>query len=105
MAQRTRGHAENDDERTRDVLRVVERVAPNLRKLRLKAALTQEGLAEAAGIDATYVQRLERGVPANITIAVLGALARALDVDVAKLLRPAKPVERPIGRPPLRRRR
>ena len=103
MPLRSRGH-ENPVLRANDVLSVVGRIAPNLRKLRLAATMTQEGLAEAAGIDTSYVQRLERGAPANITVAVLGALARALQVDVVKLLRPVKAAARPVGRPRTKRR-
>jgi DNA-binding XRE family transcriptional regulator len=71
MPLRSSGHDGNDAQRTSDVLTVVERLAPNLRKLRRAAKMTQEGLAEAAGIDASYVQRIERGVPVNATVAVV----------------------------------
>lgn len=91
--------------RKRDVAAVVERLAPNLRRLRLVAGLTQEQLAEVAAVDVSYVQRVERGVAVNVTIAVLGAFARALVVDVVRLLRPGKPQPRAPGRPRSTRRR
>ena len=100
MVRRTQGHDDDADQREADVLCVVERLAPNVRRLRRAAGMTQEALCEAAGVDVSYIQRLERGVPANVTIAVLGSLARALEVDVAKLLRPARVAVRPNGRPP-----
>jgi transcriptional regulator with XRE-family HTH domain len=48
-----------------------------VRRLRLRAGLTQENLAELAGLDHTYVQAVER-VRTNFTIEVLVALADAL---------------------------
>ena len=99
MPRRTRAHEDDDQLRQQDIALVVARLAPNVRKLRIAAGFTQESLAEQAGIDVSYVQRLERGVPANVTIAIIGALARALGVDVAKLLRVARPLVRNVGRP------
>jgi transcriptional regulator with XRE-family HTH domain len=99
MPRRTRGHEDDEELRERDIAIVVARLAPNVRKLRIAARLTQERLAEEAGIDVSYVQRLERGVPANVTIAIVGALARALGADVSKLLRATRPVIRNVGRP------
>jgi NAD(P)-dependent dehydrogenase (short-subunit alcohol dehydrogenase family) len=46
-------------------------VARNLRRLRVKRGLAQEALAADAGIDRTYVSRLERGLE-NPTVAMLG---------------------------------
>jgi transcriptional regulator with XRE-family HTH domain len=43
-------------------------VARNIRRLRLERGLTQEALAVDAGIDRTYVSRLERGLE-NPTVA------------------------------------
>lgn len=45
------------------------------------------------------LQRIERGVAANVTITILGALARALAADVAALLRPTRTMTRNVGRP------
>jgi transcriptional regulator with XRE-family HTH domain len=47
--------------------------------------LTQEGLAAKAGIDSKYVQDIERG-EANPTLAMLVAIAKALDLTLAELL-------------------
>ena len=55
-------------------------VARNIRRLRVARALSQEDLAVDAGIDRTYVSRLERGLE-NPTVAVLEKLARALGDD------------------------
>ena len=71
-------------------MEAVRRVAWNLRRLRVARGVAQEALADFAGVDRTYVSRLERAKE-NPTIAVLDKLARALEVDVIELL--AVPVE------------
>ena len=57
-------------------------VSWNLRRLRVAQGLSQEALAVDAGIDRTYVSRLERNME-NPTVAVLERVARALKVDIA----------------------
>ncbi len=59
--------------------------AQNLRGLRKQRGLSQEDLADEAGIDRTYVSSLERGVY-NATIPMIERLAKALDVEPAALL-------------------
>jgi transcriptional regulator with XRE-family HTH domain len=61
-------------------------VARNIRRLRLERGLSQEALAFDAGIDRTYVSRLERGRE-NPTVAVLEKLARALSSNIDELFR------------------
>ena len=73
-----------------------------MRRLRDRKRLTQETLAERAGIEPRYVQQVERG-KTNLTVAILVALARALSVDPRRLLRPSRPVPPRKGRPPKRR--
>ena len=73
-------------------------VAGNTKRLRLKHAWTQEALAEKAGLEARYVQEIERA-KTNMTLAVFLDLATALGVHPRVLLneaemKPAKP-----GRP------
>ena len=53
-------------------------VARNLRRLRVRKALSQEQLAVDAGVDRSYMSRLERGLE-NPTVAVLERLAAAVD--------------------------
>jgi transcriptional regulator with XRE-family HTH domain len=48
--------------------------------------LSQEMLAVDAGIDRTYVSRLERGLE-NPTVAVLEKLARAFSSNIEELFR------------------
>ncbi len=57
-------------------------VARNLRRLRVARALSQENLAVDAGVDRTYVSRLERAME-NPTVAVLERLSKALDAEIA----------------------
>jgi transcriptional regulator with XRE-family HTH domain len=61
-------------------------VARNIRRLRVARALSQEMLAVDAGIDRTYVSRLERGLE-NPTVAVLEKLARAFSSNIEELFR------------------
>ena len=79
-------------------------VARNLRKLRVQERLSQEALAVDAGIDRTYVSRLERGLE-NPTVSVLSRLAKALnakidDFFVATALNEPRPNPLPSGRRP-----
>jgi transcriptional regulator with XRE-family HTH domain len=64
---------------------VREIVARNLRLARQRAGVSQEALAEMAGIDRTYVSGIERGVR-NPSIEVLAKFAHALGVSTASLL-------------------
>lgn len=56
----------------------------NLRRLRVAEGLSQERLALEAGIDRSYVGRVERGTE-NVTVATLEAFAAVLQVNVAAL--------------------
>jgi len=71
----------------------------NLRRMRERAGLTQEQTAERAGVDVTYVQKLERK-GANVTLKALVSIAVALGCGVGDLLAPSGPVaKRRPGRP------
>lgn len=59
--------------------------AQNLRRLRLKAELSQEALADLAEIDRTYVSALERGVY-SASLDTIEKLAQALAIPPEKLL-------------------
>ncbi|HTF98583.1 MAG TPA: helix-turn-helix transcriptional regulator [Cellvibrio sp.] len=60
--------------------------ASNVRRLRLEAGLSQEALAELAGVHRTYVGMLER-CEKNVTIYNIERIARALRVEACELLR------------------
>ena len=80
---------------------VVAYVAANVRRLRVAGHLTQEGLAETAGLSAIHLRRIEAG-KADLRVTMLVRLAVALGCEPWRLLRPAAPVERRAGRPPAR---
>ena len=61
-------------------------MAVNVVRLRKAGGLTQEELAERAGLSARYVSSIERGV-VSASVTVLGRVARALDVDPCELIR------------------
>lgn len=71
--------------RPRESARV--RFAQNLKLRRLELELSQEGLAEIAGLHRTYVGSVERA-ERNISIDSMERLATALRVDVVQLLLP-----------------
>jgi transcriptional regulator with XRE-family HTH domain len=59
--------------------------ATNVRRRRLELGLSQEQLAEKAGVHRTYVGMLERGEK-NVTIYNIWRLAGALQIEAADLL-------------------
>ena len=59
-------------------------VSRNIRRLRVAKGLSQEALAVDAGIDRTYVSRLERGLESP-TVAVLERLTVALRAKIVDL--------------------
>ncbi|MDQ6945281.1 MAG: helix-turn-helix domain-containing protein [Actinomycetota bacterium] len=56
-----------------------------VRALRLSRGLSQEDLAEVAGLHRTYISSLERG-QRNVSLDNIHVLARALQVSDAELL-------------------
>jgi len=60
--------------------------AENLRAARLARGLSQEALADLAGLHRTYVGSVERG-ERNISIDNMECLSEALDLEVVDLLR------------------
>jgi transcriptional regulator with XRE-family HTH domain len=69
-----------------------ENLARNLKKLRLSKGLSQEALADAAGIDRTYVSALERQ-KYSISIDRLDQLALQLGVEPHVLLMADTPIQ------------
>ena len=70
-------------------------VAWNMRRLRVERKLSQERLATLAGVDRTYVSRLERSLE-NPSIGILDKVALVLDVSIADLfLEPSPEDNRP----------
>ncbi|MFP3329762.1 helix-turn-helix transcriptional regulator [Pseudomonas sp. SIMBA_064] len=59
--------------------------AANVRRRRSELGLSQEALAERAGVHRTYIGMLERSEK-NVTIFNIWRLASALEVDASDLL-------------------
>ena len=59
-------------------------VAWNVRQLRVRQGVSSETLAASAGVDRSYLGRLERG-HANPTIEVLERLASTLKIEIGEL--------------------
>ncbi|WP_316902413.1 helix-turn-helix domain-containing protein [Ralstonia edaphi] len=70
--------------------RLVTVFAENIRRRRLALGLSQEELAERAGVHRTYVGMLERAEK-NVTIYNIERLAVALNVTPASLLEAGQP--------------
>ena len=57
-----------------------------VRQIRLSRSLSQEALADLAGLDRTYISSVERG-RRNISLRNIGGIADALGVEAAFLLK------------------
>jgi transcriptional regulator with XRE-family HTH domain len=73
-------------------MNLVQLLGQNVRRERLHRGLTQDKLAEDAGMRRSYLSDLERGVR-NPSVDALGRLAVALGVEAADLLRPLDPID------------
>ena len=60
------------------------RIAAQIRRLRAVRHMSQEGLAQRAGLAVRHVQKIEAG-EVNVTVATLVVMAICLGVDVATL--------------------
>lgn len=70
--------------------------ASNLRRLRHEKGLSQEELADVAGINRTYVSKLETGVT-YVGLEIIGKLADVFGVEASEFL--VKPPRRGKARP------
>jgi transcriptional regulator with XRE-family HTH domain len=61
-------------------------LAGRVKQLREAAGLSQQALAQAAGLSISVVTQLEQGVKADPRISTVAALARALGVSVDSLI-------------------
>lgn len=62
-----------------------EKLGKNIKKARKKIGLTQEEVAEKAGIHVSYYSRIERGV-VNPSVDVLESIAKNLKVKSSEIL-------------------
>jgi len=74
---------------------VLDRLGNKVRELRLSKGLSQEGLAERAGLHYTYVGGIERG-ERNPSLKSVEKIANALNVDIGELLF-SQPKEKPAS--------
>jgi transcriptional regulator with XRE-family HTH domain len=68
-----------------DAAEVLAALARNVREGRRKLGLSQEALADEAGVDRTFVSQIERQMR-NVTVATVVRLAGALGTTVDRLL-------------------
>lgn len=66
---------------------LLKRFGERLRDVRRRKGLSQEKLAELAGVHRTFVSSVERG-ERNISLLNIARLAKALDTTLAKLMPP-----------------
>lgn len=59
--------------------------AVNLRRIRHAKGISQEGLAYEAGVNRTYLGKLERGAT-YVGLEIIGRLAEVLEIEPAALL-------------------
>lgn len=74
-------------------------IASNIRRLRTAVDLSQEALAVDAGVDRSYMSRLERGT-VSVGVDVLEKIADALGCKLAELFQ--EPAEGEVEPKPLR---
>ncbi|WP_251575301.1 helix-turn-helix domain-containing protein [Limosilactobacillus agrestimuris] len=60
-------------------------IGNNISKYRRKAGLSQEKLAEQAGLSVGYLSKVERSIPTNISVTILMRIAEALSVTLDDL--------------------
>lgn len=77
---------------------VLASIAANVRNCRTSRGLSQEALAELADLDLRQLQRVESGT-VNFGVVAFVAVARALGVSPAVLIKPAGLPVRRRGRP------
>jgi transcriptional regulator with XRE-family HTH domain len=70
-------------------------VALNVRNGRKRLNLTQEMLAERAGVSSRYIGSVERAA-VSVTVTVLSKVAAALEVEPGELLRPPNKKKRKL---------
>jgi transcriptional regulator with XRE-family HTH domain len=62
------------------------RFRKNIKLLRVRHALTQEGVAELSGIDYKFYQSIENGRRPNVTLSTLDQIAKVYGLSGDKLI-------------------
>lgn len=61
-----------------------------MKRLRAELGLTQQALAEKAGLEYKHLQRIESGRWPGLQLKTIEAIARSLKVEAWELIKPAK---------------
>lgn len=64
-----------------DFEQLLDRLAGDIKTLRLNTGMSQEALALSADVDRTYISQLERGI-ANPSLQILYRIAKVLKADL-----------------------
>jgi transcriptional regulator with XRE-family HTH domain len=79
-------------------------IRANMKRLRTRQGLTQQSLAEKAGLDYNYLQKIESGRWGGLRVSTVETLAQALEVEIWELFVPCAPVKsKTVGRPKIKR--
>lgn len=76
-------------------------LARNLKRAREQSGLSQQELADRAGLDRTYLSNLERGI-GNPSLLKMASLSTALSMSVSHMLTPDEDSKDHKGEPALR---
>ena len=63
-------------------------LSANMKRLRKQQGLTQQGLAELAGLEYKYVQKIESGRWPGLQLRTIETLAKALGVQAWEIIAP-----------------
>ena len=64
-------------------------IRTNIKKYRIKANLTQQELADKAGITMNYLSKIEsERMNRGFSVVIIGRIADALEIDIRKLFEP-----------------